>query len=127
LLLIIYYTTWFSHALLLFLTKTFLSRMAPKTCGQAGGNLPPPPEPNMAQVLRLMLEDREAARAEHQPNLATLQHLRKLPPPTTTMVAMAMMSPKTSLGIFRTPIPQPSPSPPSLWMPMIGSGPLRTS
>jgi hypothetical protein len=29
----------------------------------------------MAQVLRLMLEDREAARAERQANLATLQHL----------------------------------------------------
>jgi hypothetical protein len=29
----------------------------------------------MAQVLQLMLEDREAARAERQANLATLQHL----------------------------------------------------
>jgi hypothetical protein len=32
----------------------------------------------MAQVLRLMLEDREAAHAEHQANLATLQHLAQL-------------------------------------------------
>jgi hypothetical protein len=32
----------------------------------------------MAQVLRLLLEDREAARAECQANLATLQHLAQL-------------------------------------------------
>jgi hypothetical protein len=32
----------------------------------------------MAQVLRLMLEDREAARAERQANLATLQHLTQI-------------------------------------------------
>jgi hypothetical protein len=38
----------------------------------------PPPEPSMAQVLRLMLEEREAARAECQANLATLQHLAQL-------------------------------------------------
>jgi hypothetical protein len=66
----------FSHALLLlFLTKTFLSRMALGTRGQTGGNPPPPPEPSMAQVLRLMLEEREATHTERQANLATLQHL----------------------------------------------------
>ncbi|XP_071680805.1 uncharacterized protein [Lolium perenne] len=32
----------------------------------------------MAQLLRIMLEDREAARAERQANLATLQHLTQL-------------------------------------------------
>jgi hypothetical protein len=32
----------------------------------------------MAQVLRLMLEDREAARAERQANLATLHHLAQI-------------------------------------------------
>jgi hypothetical protein len=32
----------------------------------------------MAQVLRLMLEDREATRAKHQANLTTLQHLTQL-------------------------------------------------
>jgi hypothetical protein len=32
----------------------------------------------MAQVLRLMLEDREAARAERQANLATFQHLAQI-------------------------------------------------
>jgi hypothetical protein len=32
----------------------------------------------MAQVLRLMLEDREAACAERQANLATLQHLAQI-------------------------------------------------
>jgi hypothetical protein len=32
----------------------------------------------MAQVLRLMLEEREATRAERQANLATLQHLTQL-------------------------------------------------
>jgi hypothetical protein len=39
---------------------------------------PPPPEPDMMQVLRLMLEEREAARAERQANLSTLQHLAQL-------------------------------------------------
>jgi hypothetical protein len=52
-----------------------LSRMALETRGHAGSNPPPPPEPNMAQVLRLVLEDREAARGKRQANLATLQHL----------------------------------------------------
>jgi hypothetical protein len=32
----------------------------------------------MEQLLRLMLEDREAARAERQANLATLQHLGQI-------------------------------------------------
>jgi hypothetical protein len=32
----------------------------------------------MEQLLRLMLEDREAMRAEHQANLATLQHLAQI-------------------------------------------------
>jgi hypothetical protein len=32
----------------------------------------------MEQLLRLMLEDREAARAERQANLATLQHLAQI-------------------------------------------------
>jgi hypothetical protein len=67
-----YYTTCSSHTLLLFLTKTFLSRMASGTRGQARGNPPPPPEPSMAQVLWLMLEEREAARTESQANLTTL-------------------------------------------------------
>jgi hypothetical protein len=64
-----------SHTLSLFLTKPLFSRMASETRGQARGNPPPPPEPSMAQVLWLMLEDREAAHAERQANLATLQHL----------------------------------------------------
>jgi hypothetical protein len=54
------------------LTKPLLSRMALETRGQAGGNPPPPPEPSMEQLVRLMLEDREAARAKRQANLATL-------------------------------------------------------
>jgi hypothetical protein len=32
----------------------------------------------MEQLLRLMLEDREAARAKRQANLATLQHLAQI-------------------------------------------------
>jgi hypothetical protein len=32
----------------------------------------------MEQLVRLMLEDREAARAERQANLATLQHLAQI-------------------------------------------------
>jgi hypothetical protein len=70
--------TLFLPYLLLFLIKTFLSRMALGTRGQTGGNPPPPPEPSMAQVLRLMLEEREAARTERQANLATLQHLAQI-------------------------------------------------
>jgi hypothetical protein len=58
-----------------FSQNKLFSRMAPETRGQAGSNPPPPPEPDMTQVLQLMLEDREAARAERQANLATLQHL----------------------------------------------------
>jgi hypothetical protein len=55
-----------------FSPNKLFSRMAPETRGHAGSNPTPPPEPDMAQVLRLMLEDREAARAERQANLATL-------------------------------------------------------
>jgi hypothetical protein len=58
-----------------FSPNKLLSRMAPETRGHAGNNPPPPPEPDMAHVLWLTLEDREAARAKHQANLATLQHL----------------------------------------------------
>jgi hypothetical protein len=57
------------------LHNKLLSRMAPETRAHAGSNPPPPPEPNMTQVLWLMLEKREAARAERQANLATLQQL----------------------------------------------------
>jgi hypothetical protein len=32
----------------------------------------------MTQLLRLMMEDHEAARAERQSNLATLQHLAQI-------------------------------------------------
>jgi hypothetical protein len=59
-------------------SQTFFSRMAMGTRGQTGGNPPPPPDPSMAQVLWLMLEDREATRAERQANLATLQHLAQI-------------------------------------------------
>ncbi|KAK1647861.1 hypothetical protein QYE76_065666 [Lolium multiflorum] len=41
-------------------------------------NPPAPPDPTMAQLLRLMMEDRQAAREERQANLATLQHLAQL-------------------------------------------------
>jgi hypothetical protein len=60
------------------LTNPLLSRMAPETRAHVGNNPPPPPEPSMEQLLRLMLEDREAARAERQANLATLQHLAQI-------------------------------------------------
>ena len=39
---------------------------------------PPPPEPSVAQILALMMEDREAVRAERTATLATLQHLAQL-------------------------------------------------
>jgi hypothetical protein len=69
-----------SSALLIVVSHNIklLSRMAPETRGHAGNNPPPPPKPDMTQVLRLMLEDREAARAERQANLATLQHLAQI-------------------------------------------------
>jgi hypothetical protein len=47
----------------------------------------------MAQLLRIMMEDREAAHTERQANLATLQH---------------------RIETFKTPTLQPSPSPLSL-------------
>jgi hypothetical protein len=67
-----------SRILLSFLTKPCFSRMALGMRGQAGGNPPPPPKPSMVQVLQLILEDCEAARAEHHANLATLQHLAQI-------------------------------------------------
>jgi hypothetical protein len=71
-----YCTTCFPSILnCCFSQNKLLSRMASETQGHAGNNSPPPPEPDMTQVLRLMLEDREAACAERQANLATLQHL----------------------------------------------------
>jgi hypothetical protein len=39
---------------------------------------PPPPNPKVAQLLRLIMEDREASRAERQANLATLQQLTQM-------------------------------------------------
>jgi hypothetical protein len=56
-------------------SQTFVSRMAIGTRGQGEGNPPPPPDPTMPQLLRLMMEDHEVARAERQANLAKLQHL----------------------------------------------------
>jgi hypothetical protein len=71
------YCTTCSYCILnyCFSPNKLLSRMAPEIGGHAGNNPPPPPEPDMAQVLQLMLDDREAARPERQANLATLQHL----------------------------------------------------
>jgi hypothetical protein len=59
-------------SLVINLTNPLLSRMAPETGAHAGDTPPPPPEPDMTQVLRLLLEEREAARAERQASLATL-------------------------------------------------------
>jgi hypothetical protein len=59
-------------SLVINLTNSLLSRMAPETGAHAGNEPPPPPEPDMMQVLRLLLEEREAARTERQANLATL-------------------------------------------------------
>jgi hypothetical protein len=87
--------------LLLFLTKPLFSRMAPKTRGQAGGNPPPPPEPSIEQVLRLMLEDREAARAERQANLATLQHLTQIATNHNNNGANGDEEPQTKLRDFQ--------------------------
>ena len=39
---------------------------------------PPPPEPTLAQMMRLLMEDREAVHAERTATLATLQHLAQI-------------------------------------------------
>ena len=39
---------------------------------------PPPPEPSMAQMMHLLMEDREAACKERTATLATLQHLAQI-------------------------------------------------
>jgi hypothetical protein len=39
---------------------------------------PPPSNPEVAELLRMIMEDREAARAERQANLATLQQLTQM-------------------------------------------------
>ena len=39
---------------------------------------PPPPEPTLAQMMRLLMEDREAVRVERTATLATLQHLTQI-------------------------------------------------
>ena len=40
--------------------------------GRANQDVPPPPDPNMAQMLRLIMEDRQAAREAQQANTAAL-------------------------------------------------------
>ena len=45
---------------------------------QHGVRPTPPPEPTMAQMMRLLMEDREAVRAERTVTLATLQHLAQI-------------------------------------------------
>ena len=40
--------------------------------------LPPPPEPSVAQLFSLIMEEREAARADRKAILAALQHLTQL-------------------------------------------------
>src|SRR5664279_2528349 len=41
-------------------------------------DLPPPPDPTMAQLLRMMMEDREASRLERQASMTTMQQLVEL-------------------------------------------------
>jgi hypothetical protein len=65
----------------------------------------------MEQLLRLMLEDREAARAECQANLATLQHLAQITTHHNNHGGNDDEEPATSLGISKTPTLQHSPSP----------------
>ena len=40
--------------------------------------LPPPPEPTVAQLFALVMEEREASRADRKATLAALQHLTQL-------------------------------------------------
>jgi hypothetical protein len=55
----------------------------------------------MAQMLRLMLEDREAARAEHQANLATLQHLTQIATTNNNNGGNGDEEPRTKLRNFQ--------------------------
>jgi hypothetical protein len=55
----------------------------------------------MAQVLRLMLEDREAARAEHKANLATLQHLAQIATTTNNNGGNGNEEPRNKLRDFQ--------------------------
>src|SRR5664279_644109 len=41
-------------------------------------DLPPPPDPTMAQLLRMMMEDHEASRLERQESMTTMQQLVEL-------------------------------------------------
>jgi hypothetical protein len=59
-----------NHSIFLSSNTSFSYRMAPTE--------PPPPEPTVAQLLALLMEDREAARAKRTTTLATLQHLATL-------------------------------------------------
>ena len=43
--------------------------------GRGNAEMPPPPDPNMAQMLRLIMEDRQAAREAQQANTAALQQI----------------------------------------------------
>ena len=43
--------------------------------GRANQDVPPPPDPNMTQMLRLIMEDRQAAREAQQANTAALQQI----------------------------------------------------
>ena len=43
--------------------------------GRGNQDVPPPPDPNMAQMLRLIMEDRQAAREAQQANTAALQQI----------------------------------------------------
>jgi hypothetical protein len=55
----------------------------------------------MAQVLRLMLEDHEAARAERQANLATLQHLTQIATNNNNNGGNGDEEPRTKLRDFQ--------------------------
>jgi hypothetical protein len=75
----------------------------------------------------MMMEDHEAAHAERQANLATLQHLAQIATHPNNNGGNGNDEPRTKLRDFQSSNPLPSPSPLSHWMPMIGSAPLRTS
>ena len=53
------------------------NRMAGRTtrANPESSNAPPPPNPDMAQLMRLFMEERQAAREERQANMAALQLL----------------------------------------------------
>src|SRR3954454_9939909 len=87
-------------------------------------NPSPPPDANLAQILRLLLEDRNNSRAERKASIAALQQIAQA---AINNNKQTIRNPAPSCGIFRTPTHLFSPRASSLLMRKTGSAPLRTT